>query len=384
MTKHAKKDDALAHAHSQRVAQHILACIQQQGGRIPFSQFMQLALYAPGLGYYMAGQSRLGRGGDFVTAPLLSPLFGQTIAESLREPVQELGVVFEIGAGTGELAVQLLQTWQQLGCLPKQYFILELSPDLQQRQQQYIQDKLPELTHCIHWLSSLPEAAWQGVIIANEVLDALPVERFRITDQQTIEQAYVRDNSSLMLEYAPPEPALQAWYRDTLQDIWPLPSGYTGEVCLWLAPWLKSITEHWQRGVALFFDYGDVRQMHYHQERSQGTLRCYYQHQWHEDPLQWPGLQDITADVDFTALAEAADALNLAILGFTTQADFLLECGLLKRMEALDLDAYHERAAAHTLLMPQEMGERIKVMALGRNYERPLLGWSRGDRRHRL
>lgn len=385
---HLPPPDADAAAHSERLVDHIRADMRDRDGALPFSRFMELALYAPGLGYYAAGARKFGADGDFVTAPEVSELFGRCLAhQCLQVFDQSQAQILELGAGSGALAVTVLRELRAQDRLPDRYWILEPSADLRRRQQQLLEQD-DELARRVSWLDTLPDA-FSGVVLANEVLDALPVERFRVTDGG-FEQACViwGDDGfqwSWRMAPTPLHDALTALQQDLAE---PMPSGYVSELCLWTAPWLRSLGDALQTGLALLIDYGYPRREHYHPQRHQGTLQCHYRHRVHDDPLSLVGLQDITAFVDFTAVAEAADAAGLEVAGFTSQAQFLIGAGLMDLVaesDPGDMRAHLElMRQVKMLTLPGEMGERFKVMGLARNLDAPLAGFSGVDLRGRL
>ena len=363
--------------------------IEAAGGAIPFSRYMELCLYAPGLGYYSAGQRKFGAGGDFVTAPEVSSLFGRCLARCCAEVLQQTGGdVLEFGAGSGRLAADLLGELEVLGCLPRQYFILERSAELQQRQQQMLRRELPQLAERMVWLDSLPAAGFRGVMLANEVLDAMAVERFQWNGSAAAQYFVAQGAAGFEWLQRPPEtPGLQAAV-DSLVHSCRLPAGYVSEINLSLDPWLRSIAGRLGEGLLLLVDYGYERDEYYHPQRSSGTLMCQDRQRAHEDPFLWPGLQDITAHVDFTALAEAGHAAGLAVAGYTTQAHFLLGCGLDGLLAASDPATTATHLAlmqqARALTLPGEMGERFQVLALTRGLARPLRGFALQDLLRRL
>jgi len=363
--------------------------IEAAGGAIPFSRYMELCLYAPGLGYYSAGQRKFGAGGDFVTAPEVSSLFGRCLARCCAEVLQQTGGdMLEFGAGSGRLAVDLLGELNALGCPPRQYFILERSADLQQRQQQLLRRELPRLSERVVWLERLPPAGFRGVMLANEVLDAMAVERFHWNGTAAAQYFVTQGAAGFEWRERPVEtPGLQEAI-DRLVEVCELPAGYVSEINLSLGPWLSSVAGRLEAGLLLLVDYGYERDEYYHPQRSSGTLMCHYRQRAHEDPFLWPGLQDITAHVDFTALAEAASAAGLAVSGYTNQAWFLLDGGLetlLQDAGPTDSVAYLQQAQqAKTLILPGEMGERFKCIALTRGIEQPLPGFRIQDFRYRL
>lgn len=380
--------DAAALAHSTRLQERIVAELQAAGGAIPFSRFMELALYAPQSGYYVAGARKFGAQGDFITAPEVSDLFSRCLA---RQCAQAFGGVparlLEVGAGSGIMALNVLRELQRLERLPEVYWILEPSPDLQQRQQQCLAAE-PELAQKVQWLEQWPPA-FAGVVLANEVLDAMPVERFRVTGQG-FEQACVgwREDGFHWTWRDAPAPLREA--LDSLQQQLPEPmsNGYESELSLWFGPWLQGLADCLTEGVALLIDYGYPRRERYHPQRRTGTLQCHYRHRVHDNPFLYVGLQDITAFVDFTAVAEQAHAAGFEVAGFTTQAQFLIGAGLtelLAQSDPSDMRAHLERMRqAKVLTLPGEMGERFKVMALRRGATAPLAGFSGLDLRGRL
>ncbi len=369
--------------HQQRMTARLRTEMESAGGAIPFARFMELALYAPGLGYYVAGATKFGAGGDFVTAPEISPLFGRTLATPCARILEEMGSgdLLEFGAGTGRLAAQLLGRLEELGRLPRRYFILEVSPDLQQRQRETLEKEAPHLLSWVEWLQRLP-GRFQGVMLANEVLDAMPVHLFRKGSDGLEEQWVAFSGPALEARWRPASPPLALAVERIEEAVGTLPPGYLSEVNLNLEPWLAAVGGSLDRGALLLIDYGHPRSVYYHPQRRMGTLRCHFRHRAHDDPLLLPGLQDITAHVDFTAVAEGAEAAGLERLAYATQARFLLECGLDRLLARSD----PENVAAHLalvqgakqLLSPTGMGESFKVMVLGRGVSGigPLFGGS--------
>jgi SAM-dependent MidA family methyltransferase len=359
------------------------------GGLLPFDRFMELALYAPGLGYYAAGARKLGPGGDFVTAPEISPLFGRCIARQCVEVLDALdgGDVLELGAGTGALAADLLAALEALGRLPERYLILEPSADLKARQRELLTVRLPRLMERVAWLDALPKG-FRGVLLANEVADAIPVHRFLVGGDGSVAEGFVRPfEGGWEAVAAPPvshglADAVAALHRDGLAN----EPGYASEINLRLGPWAAALAAAMGRGLALVIDYGYPRSEYYHPERRTGTLMCHYRHQAHVDPLVHVGLQDITAHVDFSALAAAATCSGLRVAGFATQAHFLLGCGLQELLaEVLARGAAPELLlGAKQLLMPAGMGERFRVLGLAKGVDRSWRGFSLRDLRGRL
>ena len=373
-----------ARAHSRRVAACLHDEIEGSGGWISFARYMELALYAPGLGYYMAGARKLGRDGDFVTAPEISDLFGQTLAQQVRQ-VLAAGYeeVLEVGAGSGALAASLLAELERLGALPSRYLILELSPDLRGRSRDTIASRVPHLMERVAWLNQLPPS-FNGCVIGNEVLDAMPVNVVCRDGLSLSEQGVVIKGEGFGWAARPMPEALRAQI-DT--SYFP-ESGYCTEFQLVARGFVRTLGRMLERGAALFVDYGFPRHEYYHPQRTRGTLMCHYRHHAHDDPFFLPGLQDITSHIDFTAIADTARESGLELLGYTNQAQFLINCGitdLLARTPAQDARAYLPLAAqVQQLTSPAEMGELFKVIALGRDVPQPLLGFRSGDKRHTL
>jgi SAM-dependent MidA family methyltransferase len=377
-----------ARDHSAQLARLIREEIARAGGSIAFARYMELALYAPGLGYYSAGAAKLGPAGDFVTAPEISPLFARCLARFCREVLGHLGGgdLLELGAGTGRLAAGILAELARDGCLPDRYLVLEVGADLRERQRHWLSEQIPELSQRVHWLDRLPEKPLRGVILANEVADALPVHRIRIEPEKVLEYRVGWNGEGFDWQPHPAPPEIeQAVARLKLPSA--LPAGYVTEISLALAPWVKSLGRVLDAGAALVIDYGFPRHEYYHPQRSQGTLMCHYRHRTHGDPLVLVGLQDITAHVDFSALAEAGGEAGLTVAGFTTQADFLLGTGLAELAQdagAKDLCAQMQVAReVKKLVMPSEMGELFKVLALTRGLHGSLTGFAH-DRRNRF
>ncbi len=364
----------------QRMMAFLAREIGAAGGAIPFHRYMELALYAPGLGYYVAGASKFGESGDFVTAPQISPLFSQCLANQCAEILEVTGgSILEFGAGTGVMASDILRRLEQLDRLPESYFILEPSPDLRQRQLELLEQKVPELTERLVWLERLPER-FQGVVLANEVLDAMPVHRFRKGRENPQEQWVTLEDGRLAGSWRPASQELAEALSAIEETCGGLAEGYVSEVNLNLGPWFKSLGTMLERGVALLIDYGHERSAYYHPQRHMGTLMCHFRHRAHDDPFLLPGLQDITAHVDFTAVAEAARAARLELLGYRDQAGFLLGCGIDRLMAGSDPDRMERHMklvqGARQLLMPGGMGEKFKVMAVGKGVDETLMGFS--------
>jgi len=355
--------------------------IEQAGGWIDFARYMDLALYAPGLGYSSAGSQKLGASGDFVTAPELSRSFGRAVALTLDAELAALGSndVVELGAGTGALAAQLLDTFAKLG-RDVRYSILEPSADLRQRQQR----TLEPFAGRVQWLDRLPEAPLPAVVVANEVLDALPAMPFTIENGEPKALGVVAQGEGLGWGAARALPELTPVVRDielALQRA--LPNGYRSEVCMALPAWFAALGAVLTRGSVFLADYGLTRSDYYHEQRADGTLICHYRHRAHADPFVYPGLQDITAWVDFSACADAGAAAGFDVAGFTTQGQYLLSVlAALPPELAVDLKSPREQSAMKTLILPGEMGERFKILLLRKNVEGPELPGK--DFRHRL
>jgi SAM-dependent MidA family methyltransferase len=386
--------------HSRRVAALISAELAAAGGWLSFERFMELALYAPGLGYYSAGSHKLGAGGDFVTAPEVSDLFSRCIARQCAAVLTQTGgEILELGAGTGRMAAVVLRELAAQGVLPERYAILEVSADLAERQRQHLGQLPRPLRERVIWLERLPERPLRGVIVANEVADALPCRRFRCAENGVRELGMVPDavtaesgrRVAASTRFTAAEAAADANLTRAYQEIItglpaPLPAGYTSEICLRVAPWLASIGRSLAHGLLLLCDYGLPRRHYYHPQRVGGTLRCHYKQRAHEDPGINLGVQDITAWVDFTRVADAAFAAGLEVKGFATQAAFLLGCGIEELVAQAGEGIERARLAgeARRLIMPEEMGEAFKMMALTRGLDMPLAGFALQDLRHLL
>jgi len=382
--------DADARAHGDRVAAAIRDAIRDVGGVLPFDHFMEQALYAPGLGYYSAGAPRFGASGDFVTAPEISSLFGGCIAKQAVELFDALGGgdLLELGAGSGILAADLLETLAEADRLPDRYLILELSGTLREEQRATLARRVPQLANRATWLDTLPEGGFHGMILGNEVADALPVSRFRLAAGAVEEACVVIDGDGFSWAWRPASIPLAEQVTALVDEIGPLADGYTSELCLRLTPWIASLAAALERGMLLLVDYGYPRREYYHPQRIDGTLQCHYRQQAHNDPLRLAGLQDITAHVDFTAIVEAGHAAGLAVAGYATQAHFLLGCGLDTLLATSDPDdtAAHlaRMSEAKALTLPGEMGESFQAIALTRGIDRPWRGFALRDLRARL
>ena len=372
---------------SDALCRQLAAEIAAADGWISFSRFMERALYAPGLGYYAGGAHKFGAAGDFVTAPELSPLFAQTLAAQAAQ-VMALSAphVLEVGAGSGRLAADLLLELEARGALPESYAILDLSGELRARQQATLAEHAPHLAARVRWLERLP-GGFDGLVLANELLDALPVHLAVWGSEEAPDAIFERGVSVADGRFVWRDRPAAGRLLERAQQLaaeHPLPVGYLSEVGLAAADWTATWPPILERGALLLIDYGFPRHEFYHPQRSEGTLMCHYRHRAHADPFYLPGLQDITAHVDFTAVVEAGHAAGLDFLGYTTQGVFLLNCGL---TEVLARTPYEARArylplaaSAQKLVGPSEMGELFKVMALGKGIEGTLLGFAQGDR----
>lgn len=382
--------DSIAQTYSAKLIDVIRQEIQQAGGFISFARFMELALYAPGLGYYSAGQHKFGKGGDFVTAPEISPLFSQCVAMQCQQILCELGGgdILELGAGSGVLAKDVLLELEHLDSLPEHYYILEISADLRERQYKLLTQHCSHLLPRVSWLDKLPITALHGIIIGNEVLDAMPVHCFRIDNSGIKERCVTWDHDHFAWLLTEPTTLELTQHVESLIQEYGLVDGYESEVNLMLPAWINSITSSLNKGVILLFDYGYGRAEYYHPERKMGTLMCYYQHNRHDDPFKLTGLQDITAHVDFTTVAENGCAAGCTLAGYSIQATFLLYCGLLdlaQRDETISLiDNVNQAQMIKKLMLPSEMGELVKVIALSKNYMKSLRGFVLPDRRRDL
>ena len=369
----------------------IRAEIAAHDGYLRFDRYMDRALYAPGLGYYVGGTTKFGSGGDFVTAPEISPLYGACIARQCRQVFERIGggEILEFGGGTGRLCLDVLSTLAEMACLPPRYSIVELSPALRERQRDLIARERPDLLSLVSWLSAPPAVPITGVVLANEILDALPVRVFRVADGVVHERGIGLDGAALAWRERLAAPDFAAQVRCCLDAAGTALEGpYLSEINDRLAIWITDLSCLLAAGLALLTDYGYPRREYYHPARSAGTLMCHYRHRLHDDPLWYPGLQDITAHVDFTAVAEAADAAGLTVAGFAEQAQFLAACGITDLAAARsDRDGDGARALANELkrlLLPQHMGTRFKLIALSRGCAGAWLGFGLRDDRHRL
>jgi SAM-dependent MidA family methyltransferase len=357
--------------------------------KMPFFDFMQQALYSPKWGYYNRIQSPLGAHGDFITAPELTPLFGYRIANQCENIFKQLAhpEIFEFGAGTGRLCIDVLTHLEVLDALPEAYHILDLSGSLQALQQENIQTHVPHLAHLICWHTTLPEMPLEGVILANEVLDAMPVHRFLKTPDNLFESMISLDNNQKLIEQF--EPCTNTALIQHVNQIFThdITTPYASEANLLITGWIKACFDLLSRGAVLLIDYGFPQHEYYHPDRHQGTLMCHYQHQAHANPLLHPGEEDITAHVDFTHVADSALKAGFHVTGYTNQGAFLLANGLLSLLEAITDNTKAQiqaQQAVKKLLQPHEMGELFKVMGLTKALDIPLTGFQLHDKRASL
>lgn len=374
-------------SHSEKLIDFIKNKIDQQPAGISFAEYMEDVLYTPGLGYYSAGSRKLGKEGDFITAPEISSLFSYCLANSIQPVVMEYGQILEVGAGSGKMAADILLYLEQKGSLPEHYFILERSADLRERQQQTLTENCKHLFSKVKWLDQMP-LSFKGMVIANELLDALPVHRVIKQDGNWLEQTVCwQDEKFTWGTKALTSSRLQQRLDDIESQQGDLPEGYQTEINLAAEDWIASLADHLDEGEVLLVDYGYSQHEYYHPQREQGTLLCHYRHQAHDNPFVYPGLQDITAHVDFTAMADSALAAGLKVRGYTTQVMFLVASGLNELAEAMSSEDAEQQLQLATeirrLTLPQDMGESFKVILLSKKTEIPLAGFSM-DMRDRL
>lgn len=373
--------------HSQQLQAFIVDQIRGSDGWLSFADYMSHVLYAPGLGYYAAGARKFGAAGDFVTAPELTALFGQALAPQLAQIMRAASpTILEVGAGSGRLAADLLLALEAIGFLPEQYAILDLSADLRARQQETIAQAAPHLLPRVTWLDSLP-MEFSGVVLANELLDAMPAHIVAWREDGVLERGIAIDGAGKYVwEDRPARGALLS-AAEEIQAQCNLPPGFESEISLAVRAWSAEWGHRLTHGALLLLDYGFPRREFYHQQRGRGTLMCHYRHHAHPDPFYLPGLQDVTVHVDFTAVIAAGHAQGLELLGYTSQGQFLLNCGILDRLGAIPSgspDYIRATGAVNTLIMPHEMGELFKVIAMGRGIDETLIGFAQGDQSHRL
>ena len=362
--------------------------IQQRIVQSPlsFEEFMHMCLYYEGLGYYASNLEIFGRGGDFITAPELGPHFAQAFSSHINAMRELLGnySIIEVGAGSGQFAVDLLLALEQKNCLPSSYLILETSKSLQKRQQEFIDKKLSHLKTEIQWIDSQQRHPVEcGVVIANEVLDALPVRLVSIRNGEIHErQVSMGGQQDFVFIEKPAQGEFEEIVKERLPDWLFKSSGveYKTEINTQIDDFVSNIATFVNKGVFFYTDYGYPRHEYYHEQRSTGTLISHFQHIAHDDPLVWPGIQDITASVDFTALAEAAIKAGLGVDCYTTQAHFLMASHLLEELQ----DDLLSTQQIKKLLLPGEMGERFQTMVLSKNIDLAGIELSMRDLRHRL
>jgi SAM-dependent MidA family methyltransferase len=364
---------------SEALREQILLQAKAENG-ISFERFMSLALYSPGMGYYANGLDKFGPSGDFITAPQISPLFGKALANQCAETLSQLGAgdILEFGAGNGRLAADVLHHLSQTDRLPQRYMILEVSTGLRARQQRLLQAELPELMDRLVWLDRLP-TAFTGLVIANELIDAMPVCRFRVDPRGLQEQFVVVEKNDLKLAW---KPMLSAQLLRTVNERvegYALAHGYESELNRQAVAWITALADIFERGLVLLIDYGYNGKTYYHAQRNRGTLQCHYRHRVHHDPLLWPGLQDITASVDFSALANAAGKCGFDRQAFTSQANFLLANGIEGYLTPMEVDQHQglqDLQGLKRLILPNEMGESFKVLGLGKGITRVPTGFT--------
>lgn len=370
--------DALAH--SDQLATHLREDILAQGGAVPFSRFMELALYAPGWGYYSAGASKFGAAGDFVTSPELGPLFAATTANVVAPVLQQLGPqarMLELGGGSGAFAEIMLKRLLELDALPARYAILEPSADLRERQRERLEKALiPPVFALVEWLDRPFEDDWDGLVFANEVIDALPTPRFLVNEGEIYEETVELDGEGRFVRGAQPADALTSAAVRHIEHYLerPFAQDYRSEVLPQLPYWIQAVAGGMKRGAMLFVDYGYTRAEFYQDDRTDGTLRAFYRHRVHNDVYLWPGLQDITASVDFTALAEAGTNAGFDLAGYCSQTNFLLGNGITQLLEQAEersdeVARMRLRGQLKRLTLPTEMGERFQVMAFSRDVD---------------
>jgi SAM-dependent MidA family methyltransferase len=367
-------------AHSDRLLQLLREQIASHGP-LPFSQYMERCLYAPGLGYYSAGKAKFGAAGDFITAPELGELFARCVVNAVQPVLAMLGDeadFLELGGGSGAFAEAALNALAAAGTLPRQYLILEPSADLRERQRERLRMNLPvELNARVQWLDRPPEQDWRGVLFANEVIDALPTTRFTVRGGEIYEEYVALDGEGRLLRVDRPADALVAGaVRHVERDLGAtFTDGYRSEILPQLPYWIQAVAGSLSAGLLLFVDYGYVRREFYLPERDDGTLMAHYRHRAHNDPFYLPGLNDLTASVDFTALAEAGNQAGFGVAGYLPQAQFLIAAGLQDVFEhaqaqvADEHSRYRLAQQVKRLMLPDQMGERFQAMLLARGLD---------------
>ena len=365
--------------------------IEASGGTLPFDRYMDTALYEPGLGYYVNGRRKFGESGDFITAPEVSPLFSRCLARQVAECLGQLndGEVLEFGAGSGRMAADMLVELEALDALPGRYLILEVSPSLQNTQRDTLEEAVPHLLPRVSWLSRMPEDGFRGVLVGNELLDAMPVHRFRRWRGEWQELSVAFTDGGFCDHWsALQSPGLGA----ELERLWPdarqVDEGYSSELNMRLRPWVRAAADFMEAGYLILIDYGYTRREYYHPERRQGTLISHFRHRAYADPYILPGLQDMTANVDFTALARAGIDAGFELSGYTTQAHFLIDSGLEEMLSNSDPNDVRRHMqlvqGVKKLMLPGGMGERFQVMALALGVPDRLSGFRSRDMRERL
>ena len=366
-----------AAAHSQQLAEHIASTIVAEGDWIPFSRYMDLALHAPGLGYYAAGSRKFGGEGDFVTAPEITPFFARCIALQARQVLEATGgEILELGPGSGALAADMVEELKSHGAAPRRYLLLEVSPELRERQRERFAERFPGDAERFVWVDKLPEK-FRGLVVANEVLDVIPCALVHRQGGEFLERGVILTEGGFAWD---DEPLADGELKRRAASVFPPGDfDYLSEVNFAAEGLVRTIAGSIEAGLALFIDYGFPEREYYHAQRAMGTLRCHYRHRVHGDPFFWPGLEDITAHVDFTAMARAAESAEAEVYGFTTQAYFLISCGLAVMVSTADptmtLSRLQASSAVRRLIAPQDMGELFKVLGVGKGMPGPLLGF---------
>ena len=385
------RTDELKSSYSLRL--RILKRIEDAGGWIDFHEYMQMALYDPEFGYYASGQIRFGESGDFITAPMIGPHFAQCIARQCAEilnsieqqvSARQVRCILEFGAGTGHMATDILQYFESNQWSLDRYLIIEPNAGLAARQKQRIVSKCPQLIGRVKWLKEIPRGGFCGVVLANEVLDAMPVSRFQMDERGVAKKMGVVNFKGELKDKISDMP-VDSILQERL-SCHELDFGYQGDAGLYAEAWVKTVGESIDNGVILLIDYGFPRREFYHWDRNKGTLMCHYKHQSHADPYLYPGLQDITAHIDFTSMAEAGIAVGMEVSGFASQGAFLLSLGLLEQLDSdtVTVDSLNASQEIKKLTLPHEMGELFKVLALTKNYNQPMSGFNMQNHRDRL
>tara|TARA_Y100001936_G_scaffold94253_2_gene92779 strand:- start:13431 stop:14612 length:1182 start_codon:yes stop_codon:yes gene_type:complete len=382
--------EEFASKHSGAVKNMICLDIIKSGGWITFARYMELAIYSPGMGYYCSGTTKFGCAGDFVTAPEISVLFGQSIAQQAIQIIDSIGKessdILEFGAGTGKLALDILLELESLNKLPRHYFILEVSGALKEQQNKLFVKSAPHLLNRVQWLEEIP-TKFNGLILGNEVLDAMPVHLVVRRNNDLFERGVAWDGKEfkwderLLVKGELFEIAKKVIPQISLDNNTAI---YTTEINLTARGFIRSLTNILGKGAVIFIDYGFGNNEYYHEQRNCGTMMCHYQHHAHDDPFYFPGLQDITSHVDFTSISDTATEGGLQLLGYTSQAQFLINCGITKILSRVPVEntcAYFPMAnQMQKLVSPSEMGELFKVVAFGRDCQLPLIGFMNGDK----